>query len=98
MVYPRTTAGEPFTAAMDKASLAYPFDAPFDVYAGFARRALDVVADGLQAQADYVRSLAACKNPADVLTCSNTYACHVLEACFEAGQKAASLSGKPPQA
>ena len=95
MVDSRTTAAEPFMAAMDKARLAYPFDAPFDFYTGFARRALDLVADALQAQADYVKSLAACKNPADVLTCSNAYACHVLGACFEAGQKATSISRKP---
>lgn len=98
MVDLKSTPAEPFAAAMDKLRLAYPFDTSFDVYAGFARQALDVLADGLQAQADYVRSLAACKNPADLLTCNNAYACHVLESCLQAGRNATTSFQTSPQA
>ncbi|MBX3539938.1 MAG: hypothetical protein KF735_20020 [Chelatococcus sp.] len=96
MVYSKTAANAPFMGA-DGIQLAYPFDTSLRFYAGFARQALEATARGLQAQADYVKDLAACENPADILTCSNVYACHMLEACLEAGRNAATATRHQPE-
>ncbi|CAH1687184.1 Phasin protein [Hyphomicrobiales bacterium] len=97
MVDSKAAGNAPLAGATDGTQLAYPFDTPVRFYADLARQALAVTARGLQAQADYVKDLATCENPADVLTCSNVYACHILDACLEAGRNAAASTRHQPQ-